>query len=93
MAVSWLTLAVQSAEGATSSLETVPLVGRLGNAAVSYVAYLVDLVWPLGRAVIYVFPLAGWPAWQEAVDTAADAATEKIEETAETAEEKLEGDA
>ncbi len=64
--VTWL---AQSAGGATASAEAIPLGGRVANAAVSYVLYLVRTVWPSGLAAFYPHPsLAGdgIPAWKTA---------------------------
>src|SRR5439155_2952682 len=33
---------------------------RLANAVVSYVAYLGQMIWPAGLAVVYPFPQGGW---------------------------------
>ncbi len=51
-----VTIAVQRAGGAIESLEELPVVSRLGNAAVSYVAYLAKAVWPVDLAVLYPHP-------------------------------------
>ena len=39
---------------------------RLANAAVSYVAYLGQLIVPADLSIFYSYPEAGWPAWQVA---------------------------
>ena len=46
-------IAAQSGAGSTATLAAVPPAARLGNALVSYVAYLGDMVWPAGLAVFY----------------------------------------
>ncbi len=48
-----VTLATQSAEGATAGLETFPLVARALNALVSCGTYAAQTVWPHGLAVFY----------------------------------------
>jgi tetratricopeptide (TPR) repeat protein len=50
--------------GITRSLRP-ELPTRLANAAISTVLYLRDLVWPADLAVLYPYPLAGFP-WQPA---------------------------
>jgi Flp pilus assembly protein TadD len=37
---------------------------RLANAVVSYVAYIGQMIWPAGLAVVYPFPLGGWNVLQ-----------------------------
>ncbi len=59
VASSAVTLAVQSAGGATRSLVQYPLTDRLANAAVSYVAYLMKAVQPVGLSVYYPYPAGG----------------------------------
>jgi tetratricopeptide (TPR) repeat protein len=44
--------------------EQVPFRGRVGNALVSCVAYLGQMFWPSGLAVLYPFPAHGWPRWE-----------------------------
>ena len=41
-----------------------PLPWRIGNAAVSYVAYVVQSIWPSGLAVLYPHPGRDLPIWQ-----------------------------
>jgi Tfp pilus assembly protein PilF len=48
-----VTIHAQSAGGAVSGLQTFPPSVRLGNAAVSYVTYLSDTLFPTGLAVYY----------------------------------------
>jgi tetratricopeptide (TPR) repeat protein len=54
---------VQRQGGAVSSFDESPLSLRLENAAVSYVAYIVQFFWPARLAVFYPYPVA-IPAWQ-----------------------------
>jgi protein O-mannosyl-transferase len=49
--------------GALSSLKGIPLSGRMINAAVSYVMYLVKMFWPFDLALFYPHPLT-YPLWQ-----------------------------
>jgi tetratricopeptide (TPR) repeat protein len=51
-----VTFLVQRAEGAVSELQRVPTASRLANAIDSYLLYLVDMVWPVGLAVVYPYP-------------------------------------
>jgi tetratricopeptide (TPR) repeat protein len=48
-----VTFRVQSSAGAVSSLEHLPLLGRIVNAVLSYGAYLGKTVWPTGLAIFY----------------------------------------
>jgi tetratricopeptide (TPR) repeat protein len=48
-------LAAQSA-GAVPSIEVLPLVVRIGNAFVSYIAYMGNAIWPSNLAVFYPHP-------------------------------------
>ncbi len=54
---SMITFVVQRDQGAVESTDMYPLPGRAANAAVAYVAYLKNTIWPTGLAVPY--PLAG----------------------------------
>jgi tetratricopeptide (TPR) repeat protein len=60
-AVSAVTVQAQAGQGAVMSLETYPPVVRAGNAAVSYVTYLVKTVWPTDLAPFYPHPGASLP--------------------------------
>jgi tetratricopeptide (TPR) repeat protein len=57
-----LTTAAARTGDAMSHLDASPLLGRLENAVVSLVAYLRDLVWPVGLAVHYPYD-PDVPAW------------------------------
>ena len=57
-----LTYLVQEHAGAVSSIDQVPLVARLQNALVSYVAYLGNFVWPARLAVFYPYLIP--PVWE-----------------------------
>jgi Tfp pilus assembly protein PilF len=56
------TLAFHGARQGLSDLAALPFTTRLANAAVSYVAYLRDTLWPAGLAPFY--PYEPLPAWQ-----------------------------
>jgi tetratricopeptide (TPR) repeat protein len=51
-----LTLLAQRQGGAVAPLAGIPLAFRLENALVSYVAYIRDMFWPAGLAVLYPYP-------------------------------------
>jgi Flp pilus assembly protein TadD len=59
-----VTIAAQRGEGAMSSLAAIPFPERVGNALVSYAAYLVSMVWPQHLSFFYPHPGAGLPPWQ-----------------------------
>jgi protein O-mannosyl-transferase len=50
-----LTLLAQQEAGAVSSFDVLPLSGRITNAAVSYIAYLVKTVWPADLIPFYPY--------------------------------------
>jgi Flp pilus assembly protein TadD len=52
-AVAVLTFILQREAGATRTLEVIPISLRIGNAIVSYAAYIGALVWPAGLAALY----------------------------------------
>ena len=56
-ASSVITLHAQSAGGAVGSLELFPLGARVGNALLSYVRYVVMMIWPAGLAIPYPYDL------------------------------------
>jgi len=51
-----VTIVVQARGGTVVSLETFPFSVRAANAPVSYVAYLLSMVWPAGLAPFYPYP-------------------------------------
>ena len=65
-----LTVRAQAAVGAVASAERLPLGARLANAVVSYVRYLLMMVWPSGLAAFYPQP-ASRPAWEVLLAAAA----------------------
>ena len=63
IASSVVTYLVQSGAGAVGSLDSVPPARRLGNALVSYIVYIVKVLWPTRLAAFYPYPQE-LPAWQ-----------------------------
>jgi tetratricopeptide (TPR) repeat protein len=63
-ASSVVTFLVQRAGGAVRSIESLPLLARIGNAVVAYAGYLKMLVWPANLAVFYPHPGTALPAWK-----------------------------
>jgi tetratricopeptide (TPR) repeat protein len=61
-----LTFVAQQRGGAVAELTRVPLLLRLENAVVSYVAYLAKMIWPANLSVVYPLPEA-IPIWQAAL--------------------------
>jgi Tfp pilus assembly protein PilF len=59
-----VTVVVQSKGGAMRSLTQYPFSARMGNAAVSYVLYLVKAIWPSGLSIYYPYPYDGLAAWE-----------------------------
>ena len=62
IASSIVTFIVQRQGGAVSTLDVMPISLRIGNALVSYVAYLGKMLWPANLAVFYPFPRGIPPA-------------------------------
>jgi protein O-mannosyl-transferase len=62
-AASAITILTQRHAGAVVSLQRSSFADRVANALVSYVAYLVKMLWPSGLAPIYPF-VAPLPVWQ-----------------------------
>jgi tetratricopeptide (TPR) repeat protein len=56
LALSVVTFAVQRTSGMVKSTGHVKLSDRLGNAIISYVSYLGDMLWPLHLSVFYPHP-------------------------------------
>jgi tetratricopeptide (TPR) repeat protein len=50
--------------GTHSEADQLPVLARLGNAIVSYVVYIWELIWPANLGVFYPFPINGLPIWQ-----------------------------
>jgi len=64
LAAAVVTLLVQHAQGATERANLLPVEARIANALVSYVAYIVKLVWLTDYALIYPHPETSLPLWQ-----------------------------
>jgi hypothetical protein len=62
-ASSVVTFVVQRGGGAMSTWDALPLTQRIPNALVSYLRYLLKLLWPIDLSVYYPHP-GSWPAWQ-----------------------------
>ena len=56
-----ITFLVQQSAGAVSKIESIPLLTRLANAFVSYMAYIEKMLWPSRLAVLYPYPVEGLP--------------------------------
>jgi tetratricopeptide (TPR) repeat protein len=63
-------LFTQQQGGALQSMEAYSLSARLGNALVSYVGYLMKMLWPARLAVFYPHPGDGLPLWKPAAAAA-----------------------
>lgn len=69
VASSAVTIVGQRSGGAMVGASTWPLTARLGNAVVSYVAYIGKTFWPTSLAVFYPLPEHPWP-WPGVVASA-----------------------
>jgi tetratricopeptide (TPR) repeat protein len=58
-----LTLFATKEVGTLKSLDLFPLSTRIGNALVTYLSYIIKMIWPQGLAVYYPHPGA-FPIWQ-----------------------------
>jgi tetratricopeptide (TPR) repeat protein len=66
-------VAILTARGiapAHSAADQLPLLARVGNAFVSYLVYVWQMIWPANLAVFYPYPQNGLPMWQLAVAAA-----------------------
>jgi predicted negative regulator of RcsB-dependent stress response len=68
-ASSALTIAAQRSGGAVVGISALPLTARLGNATVSYVAYIGKMFWPTKLAVFYPLPDHTLP-WTDVIASA-----------------------
>lgn len=59
-----VTMIAQRSGGAVTTLEEVTFGYRIGNAAVSYLAYLWKMIWPSGLAVFYSLFDTKLPVWE-----------------------------
>jgi tetratricopeptide (TPR) repeat protein len=64
-ASSIVTMIAQKSGGAMSTLPTIPIKVRIANAFVSYIKYMVKMIWPSDLAVLYPYPETS-SAWQAA---------------------------
>jgi tetratricopeptide (TPR) repeat protein len=55
---------------AHSAADQLPFLTRLGNAFVSYIVYILEMIWPAKLGVFYPFPQNGFPIWQPIVAAA-----------------------
>lgn len=69
VAASKVTVAAQRAGGAVADTTILPLSVRLGNAIVSYVAYIGKTVWPAKLSVLYPHPEGSLP-WSDVIAAA-----------------------
>jgi tetratricopeptide (TPR) repeat protein len=51
-----ITFAAQQQVGAVAELDVLPLGTRIANGLISYVEYLVNMIWPARLAILYPFP-------------------------------------
>lgn len=49
---------------AHSAADQLPFLARIGNAFVSYLVYIWQMIWPVNLGVFYPFPQNGLPIWQ-----------------------------
>ena len=59
-----ITYVVQQETGAVKPWDTFPPGTRMANASLSYVAYLVKMVYPNRLAILYPYPVDNLPPWQ-----------------------------
>ena len=59
-----VTFIVQKGRGAVGALAVYPIKIRVANALVSYVSYMVKMIWPQNLAVFYPHPGQSLPMWQ-----------------------------
>jgi len=55
---------------AHSAADQLPFLTRIGNAFVSYLVYIWQILWPANLGVFYPYPQNGLPLWQPAVAAA-----------------------
>ena len=65
IAASAIAFLAQKQGGAVQSLASIPLASRAANAAMSYIIYIANFLWPSGLAFFYPFP-ARWPVGEVA---------------------------
>jgi tetratricopeptide (TPR) repeat protein len=55
---------------AHSAADQLPFLSRIGNAFLSYLVYISEMIWPANLGVFYPYPHNGLPIWQPAVAAA-----------------------
>jgi len=55
---------------AHSAADQLPFLTRLGNALISYVVYIWQMIWPINLGVFYPFPPNGLPIWHPIIAAA-----------------------
>ncbi len=63
-------LASRGIAPAHSAADQLPFLTRIGNAFVSYLVYIWQIIWPANLGVFYPYPQNGLPLWQPAVAAA-----------------------
>ncbi|MBW1942187.1 MAG: glycosyltransferase family 39 protein, partial [Deltaproteobacteria bacterium] len=61
---SMVTIVAQQSQGAVESFEALSAVSRISNAFVSYIKYIVKMLWPDQMAIFYPHPVNSLPLWQ-----------------------------
>jgi tetratricopeptide (TPR) repeat protein len=64
LSVAGVFLSAGGIAAAQSAADQLPLLARIGNAFVSYLVYIRQMIWPANLAVFYPFPQNGLPLWQ-----------------------------
>jgi Tfp pilus assembly protein PilF len=62
-----ITFFVQQGGGAVNRIETIGPLSRIANAFISYMTYIVKMIWPARLAVFYPHRFAAVPMWQALV--------------------------
>ena len=56
-ASSVITFIAQQKGGAVATMHSIPLINRLANTSISYIAYIGKMLWPARLAMLYPHPL------------------------------------
>jgi tetratricopeptide (TPR) repeat protein len=62
-----VTYTVNQRIGTISVVSRLPIASRIDNALVSYIKYILMMMWPKGLAVLYPHPISGLPKWQPVI--------------------------
>jgi Flp pilus assembly protein TadD len=62
--ISVVTFWTQRSGGGVKSLDLYPLKVRMANSLISYVKYIIKMIWPQDLAALYPLPTSGLPMWQ-----------------------------